>query len=106
MNHHHHRDGGPDNDLDPANWNKASYTPDLFAELGEPIPEVVNGYRAISLDFLKVMLAVDEFVTAAEDARFAVITVAIVLGWPSARGFTLTEIAEQLGVSASTINRA
>jgi hypothetical protein len=42
----------------------------------------------------------------ARNARFAVIVIAIVLGWPSARGFTLSGIADQWGVSVLTISRA
>ena len=52
------------------------------------------------------MYSVDEFITAAKDARLAVIVVAIVLGWPSTRGYTVPAIADQLGVSALTITRA
>jgi hypothetical protein len=52
------------------------------------------------------MWDVDEYLTAAQDARFAAIVVAIVLGWPSTRGLTVPEIARQLGVSTPTITRA
>ena len=93
-------------DFGERQGNRASYTPDLFAELGEPLPDVVNGYRAAALAWLKIMFAVDEFILAAEDARLAVVAVAVVLGWPSTRGLTVPEIAEQLGVSTSTITRA
>jgi hypothetical protein len=102
----HHRDGGSDNDLDPAGWNRASYTPDYIAEIGEPLPEVPNGYRAAAVAHLQLMYSVDQFLTESKDARFAVIVVAIVLGWPSTRGFTLSGIADQLGVSVLTISRA
>lgn len=102
----HHRDRGSDNDLDPASWSKASYTPDFLAELGEPLPDVVNGYRAAAIYHLQLMFAVDEFVTAAEDSRLAIVAVAVVLGWPSARGLTLGNIADQLGCSLSTLTRS
>ena len=52
------------------------------------------------------MFAVDEFVTAAPDARVAVVAVAVVLGWPSARGLTLGDITDQFGCSPSTLTRA
>jgi hypothetical protein len=52
------------------------------------------------------MYAVDRFLEKATDARFAIIVVAIVLGWPSTPGFTVPEIAGQLGCSPSTIGRA
>jgi transposase len=52
------------------------------------------------------MYTVDEFLTAAEDSRLAVVAVAVVFGWPSARGLSVANIAGQLGVSASTISRA
>jgi hypothetical protein len=87
---------------DPAGWDRASYTPDLLAELGEPLPEPVNGYRQAAIYHLQLMFAVDEFLTDAPDARVAVVAVAVVLGWPSARGLTLGDIAGQLGCSLST----
>jgi hypothetical protein len=102
----HHRDGGSDNDFnDPATWNKASCSPDLLDEI-EPLPDPVNGYRQAAIYHLQLMFVVDDFVTAAEDARLAVVACAICLGWPSTRGMTVPEIASQLGVSTSTMGRA
>jgi hypothetical protein len=73
----HHRDRVSDNDfVDPAGWNRASYTPDFLAEL-EPHPDAPNDYRAAALYHLKLMFAVDEFVTAAPDARVVVVAVAV-----------------------------
>jgi hypothetical protein len=102
----HHRDCGSDNDLDPARWNRASYTPDILAEIGEPLPDARNEYREAAIYHLQLMYAVDEFLTAAPDARVAVVAVAVVLGWPSARGLTLGDIADQLGCSPSTLGRS
>lgn len=66
----HHFDRGSDNDFcDRADWNRASYTPDLLAEFGEPLSDAVNGYRQAAIYHLQLMFAVDDFVTAAEDAR-------------------------------------
>jgi hypothetical protein len=92
--------------LDPVGWNRASYTPDFLAELGEPLAEPVNGYRQAAIYHLRLMYACDEFLAAASHARLAVIVVAVVLGWPSTRGLTVPEIAKQLGISTSTITRA
>ena len=102
----HHFDRGSDNDLDPARWNRASYTPDLLAELGEPLPDVPNEYRQAAIYYLGIMLAVDQFLETAPDTRVAVVAVAVVLGWPSARGFTLGDITDQLGCSPSTLTRS
>ena len=104
----HHRDQGFDSDTfnDCADWNKASYTPDFLAELGEPLPEAPNGYRAAAIYHLQLMFAVDEFLTASPDARVAVVAVAVVLGWPSARGLSVGNIADQLGCSPSTLTRS
>jgi len=101
----HHRDGGSDNDLDPAGWNRASYSAHPIDEI-EPICDAPNPYRQAALHHLQLMYAVDEFITAAPDARLAVVAVAIVLGWPSTRGLSVPAIAEQLGVSTSTMGRA
>jgi hypothetical protein len=103
----HHRDHAPDNDFDdPSGWNRASYTPDILAEIGEPLAEKPNGYRAAAIHYLGIIYAVDEFLTAAPDARVAVVAVAVVLGWPSARGLSIGNIAGQLGVSAATMTRS
>jgi Homeodomain-like domain len=102
----HHRDRCSDNDFeDPAGWSRASYQSHPVDFL-EPLSDEPNDYRAAAIYHLQFMYAVDEFVTAATDARLAVIAVAIVLGWPSTRGLTVPEIADQLGISTSTIARA
>jgi hypothetical protein len=100
-----HEPAGTDDFDDPAAWNRASYNHHPCDDF-EPLPDVPNPYREAAIFHLGIMLAVDQFVETAKDARFAIIVVAIVLGWPSARGFTLTEISDQLGVSALTITRA
>jgi hypothetical protein len=82
------------------------HTPDYIAEIGEPLPDVPNPYREAALYHLQIMLACDEFVTGAQDARLAVVSVAITLGWPSARGLTLGNVADQLGCSLSTLTRS
>jgi hypothetical protein len=51
-----------------ADGIRASYSAHPIDSI-EPLSDEPNGYRAISLDFLKLMFAVDEFITAAEDAR-------------------------------------
>jgi hypothetical protein len=43
--------------------------------------------------------------TAATDARVAVVAVAVVFGWPSARGLSIANIADQLECSPSTMTR-
>ena len=100
------RPRGSDSEFnDLGGWNRASFNHHPCDDL-EPVDLEPNGYRAISLDFLKVMFSVDEFVTAAPDARAAVVAVGIVLRWPSVRGLSVGNIAGQLGVSATTITRA
>jgi hypothetical protein len=82
--HHHHREDGMDKDFnDPSGWNRASYTPDMLAEIGEPLPEKPNHYREESLHFCRIMFCVDEFLTASPDARVAVVAVSFTLGCPA-----------------------
>jgi hypothetical protein len=98
----HHFDRGADSDVDPASWNRASYNHHPRDDF-EPLPDAANDYRQAAVH-LQLMFAVDEFVTAAPDARVAV--VAVVLGWPSARGLSVRNIAGQLGCSQTTITQA
>jgi hypothetical protein len=83
----HHRDGDADNDLDPAGWNRASYSAHPIDSI-EPLSDEPNSYRAAALFHMRLMWAVDEFNTAAPDARLAIIAVGITMGWPSVRGWT------------------
>jgi hypothetical protein len=101
----HHRDCGSDNDLDGdrARWNRDSYSAHPIDSM-EPLSDEPNGYRAAAIHHLGIMYAVDDFITAAPDARVAVVAVAVVLGWPSARGFSIGDIADQLGVLAVDVD--
>jgi hypothetical protein len=102
----HHRDHGSVSDFDdPASWNVANYNHHPCEDL-EPVDLAPNGYRAAALYHLQLMYAVDEFITAAEDARLAVVAVAVMLQWPSVRGLSINSISNQLGCSLSTITRA
>ena len=102
----HHIDRGSDSDFcDPSDWTRASYSAHPIDEI-EPIDLTPNGYRAAALAYLKVMLAVDEFVMMAPDARVAVVAVAVVLGWPSARGLSISNIANQLGCTPAALTRS
>jgi hypothetical protein len=105
MRHFHEPAGFDDSDGDPAGWNRASYNHHPCDDF-EPLPDTSSDYRQAALYHLKIMLAVDRYLETAPDARLAVIAVAVVLGWPSTRGLTVTEIADQLGISTSTIARA
>jgi hypothetical protein len=102
----HHRDRGSDSEFnDPGGWNKASYFDDPIDSI-EPLPDVPNDYRQAAIYHLQLMFAVDEFLSAAQDARLAVVAVAVVLGWPSARGLSVVNIADQLGCSPATLTRS
>jgi hypothetical protein len=95
---HNHRDQGSDSDTcDPAGWNRASYTPDILAEIGEPLSDARNEYREAALRFVRMMFCIDEFATTASDARLGIIAVAVTLQWPSVRGLTVGDIVTQTG---------
>jgi hypothetical protein len=104
----HHFDCCSDSDTfcDCADWNRASYTPDLLAELGEPIPDAPNGYRQAALAFLHVMATIDGFILAGSDTRVALVVVAIALRWPSVRGLSIDNIANQLGCTPAALTRS
>jgi AraC-like DNA-binding protein len=102
----HHPDRGSDSDFnDPGGWNKASYFDDPIDSI-EPLPDAPNDYRQAAICNLQLMFAVDEFLSAAPDARVAVVAVAVTLGWPSARGLSIDNISDQLGCSPSTLTRS
>jgi hypothetical protein len=105
MNHHPDRGSDPEFS-DCADWNRASYTPDLLAEIGEPLPEAPNDYRAAALAHLQLFFCIDEFISTASDARLAIVSVAVTLGWPSIRGLSAASIAKQLGGSEQALTRS
>jgi len=70
---------------DPGGWDKAWDSTHPIDSM-EPLPDEPNPYRQVALRHLVLMYGVDQYLTEAKDARFAVIVVAIVLGWPSIRG--------------------
>lgn len=104
MRHFHEPIGLNDFD-DPATWDAASYSAHPVDSI-EPLSDEPNGYRTAAIHYLGIMFAVDQFLETAPDARVAVVAVAVVLGWPSARGFTLGDITDQLGCSPSTLTRS
>jgi hypothetical protein len=103
----HHFDRGSDSETfnDPGEWAKASYNHHQCDDF-EPLPDAPNDYRAAALYHLQLMYAVDDFITAATDSRLAVVAVAVALGWPSARGLSVGNVADQLGCSLSTLTRS
>ena len=102
---HFHEPAGSNDSNDPATRDRASYNHHPCDDF-EPLPDTSSDYRQAAIFHLRLMYCVDEFITAAPDARVAVVAVAVVLGWPSARGLTAASIAEQLGCSPATITRA
>jgi hypothetical protein len=104
MNHHIDRGSDPEFS-DCADWNRASYESHPIDSI-EPIDLPVNDYRAAAIYHLQLMLCIDEFITTAADARLAVVSIAICLGWPSTRGLTAASIAKQLGCSEQALTRS
>jgi hypothetical protein len=101
----HGHDFDSDTFSDPGGWNRASYQSHPIDSI-EPLSDEPNSYRAAALVHLRIMFAIDEFITAAPDARVAVVAVAVVLGWPSARGLSVGNIADQLGCTTAALNRS
>jgi hypothetical protein len=89
---------------DPADWNRASYNHHPCDDL-EPLPDNPSDYREISLRFFRVALCWDTFVSSSRDARLASIQVSIALGLTSTRGRTVTDIAEELGITKQALSR-
>jgi hypothetical protein len=85
---HFHQPAGSSDSTDPATWVAASYQSHPVDFL-EPIDLEPNGYRQAAIRYLGIMFAVDEFITAAQDARLATIAIAVTLQWPSVRGLTI-----------------
>lgn len=72
----------------------------------EPLSDEPNPYRAAAIYHLQLMYVVDEFVTAAPDARLGIIAVAVTLHWPSVRGLTVGNIADQVGCMPAALIRS
>jgi hypothetical protein len=102
---HFHEPAGSNETNDPATWGAASYSAHPVDSL-EPLPDAPNPYREAALYHLQIMLAFDEFVTRATDARLAVVSVAVALGWPSTRGLSIGNIAGQLGCTTTALTRS
>jgi hypothetical protein len=98
----HYTDSEPFND--PSTWNKSSYEAHPVDEL-EPLSVNPSDYREASLHFLRVAYCWDTFVSGARDARLASIQVSIALGLYSTRGRTVTDIAEELGITKQALSR-
>jgi hypothetical protein len=103
---HHFRDytGSNHDSIDCAEWNSASYNRHPCDDL-EPLDDAASPYREAAIGCLKVLQAMDDFLTTADDKRAGCIAVAIVLKLTSVRGLTVANIADQLGCSPTTINR-
>ena len=89
---------------DAAEWNVSSYT-DHPVETLEPLEDAASPYREAAIGCLKVLAAMDDFLTTIDDARAGWIAVAIVLKLTSVRGLSVANIASQLRYSPTTINR-
>jgi hypothetical protein len=91
---------------DPADWDAACVGPSQIDEI-EPLDDVAaTPYRAAALSHLRVLLAIDEYMSTSSDVRLAWITVAITFDLTSVRGWTEVQIANHLGVSPSTLRCA
>jgi hypothetical protein len=101
----HHRECGSDNHADPAGWSRASYSAHPIDSI-EPLSDEPNPYRAAAIHYLGIMFAVDEYITAAPDARLAVVAVSVVLQWPSTRGMTAADIVAQTGCTPAALTRS
>lgn len=83
---------------DPAGWNSACYTADPV-DIMEPLAEDPNPYREYSLANLRILLAIDAFVSAAGDARLRWVAVSYALDLTSIRGLPKAEACRQMGVT-------
>jgi hypothetical protein len=101
---HFHEPAGSDDFNDPATYNAASYSSHPVDFL-EPLPDNRSEYREVSLRFLHVAYCWDTFVSGSRDARLASIQVSIALGLYSTRGRTVTDIAEELGITKQALSR-
>jgi hypothetical protein len=91
---------------DPSTWDTASYSASAHpVDEMEPLPANPSDYREASLRFLRVAYCWDTFVSGSRDARLAHIQVSIALGLYSTRGRTVTDIAEELGITKQALSR-
>lgn len=98
----HRTDTEPFND--PASWNKSSYQAHPVDSL-EPLPANSSEYREASVRLMRVLYCLDTFMSCSRDARLAHVQVSIALGLYSTRGRTVTDIAEELGITKQALSR-
>jgi hypothetical protein len=89
---------------DPASWARASYS-EHPVDVLEPEPDFPNAYREAGIRHLRVSICWAEFVLSARNVRLATIQVSIALDLPPTQGKTLTQIANELGVTKQAISR-
>jgi hypothetical protein len=104
---HHFRDytGSTYDSIDAAERGSASYNRHPCDDF-EPLDDAPSPYREAAIGGLKVLSAMDDFLTAADDKRTGWIAVAIVLKLTSVRGLTVPNIAGQLGFTTNALTRS
>ena len=94
---HFHEPAGFNDSNDPTTWgSRIIRTPPMRGFVADR-PCVRTGIGQPRFTFAASCTSVDGFLEAAHDARLGIVAVAVVMGWPSARGLSIGNIADQLG---------
>jgi hypothetical protein len=83
---------------DAAEWSRSA-TDETAVDILEPLHFAANSYREASLANLRVLLAIDQFVSAASDARLSWVSVGFVLQLESVRGLSKVDACRQMKIT-------
>lgn len=89
---------------DPAEWNSCSRA-EHPVDLMEPEPAISNEFRECALLFLGILEKVDSRMSTCRDARKTWIAFSISVGLHSTAGRTLTDIAQEMGITKQALSR-
>jgi hypothetical protein len=90
---------------DAAEWSRSA-TDETAVDILEPLHFAANSYREAALDHMRLLHATDQFMASSKDGVLAWVTVSIVLRLTSTRGRTNIELARQMGVCGSVLDRS
>jgi hypothetical protein len=92
-----------DSASDRAGWAITTVT---AVDVLEPLPDELNPYRAVARAHLRLLLSIDSWLSSSKDPRVGWVAVSVVLNLISVRGRSPADLAEEMGIPESRLNRS